>query len=686
MYGFIDVNEVSEGTVLPSEALQINGEYIENLISGYRTLSVSGREALSPDVTTFETGVRDGSTLKGKRYPARIIIIKYQLIAESNEAFREAYNQLGKILDVENAKLIFADETDKYYTGTPCYIDEVPPGRNSVVGKIEIICTDPFKYSVMEHEAIASIVNGNAVVDYHGTYKSYPILETDFYSETEVAEDGETAGQLTGSGDCGYVAFFNENEKIIQLGDPDEADGTEHAKAQTLMNQTFMGDTAWGTTAKALWKVNAGKVLEDSVEVGSVAMEVASQETSANTSTKTKTILTIVSSGTPGVHYSVSVKTSNRTANTVLVEAVISGWLGSVNASLQAGYSVIAGIYVDGQWHNVTLKAHGEIWKDTTIHSKSVSFTVDGLTASTNSLTGIQFRSYRSDSGSIGKVNAINCVDIPVSTYSTSVVNTNYYLSASAYENNTNVWHGPSIIRQIGADSSGEVGAVNFTLTYKQKMCIAAGSSAQKQRGAFQMQVADSNGKNICGVRIVKNKTGKAGSLVFYVNGAVVNTTDIDLHYNNYYFGSSVDAVQTTTITKTGKTITFAVGGYKRQFNVDALAETAATSVTFMFERFSTYPVLEYNGLYWAKFVKNNCDTYKDIPNKFSANDVLEANCRTGEIYLNGIAAPDLGALGNDWEGFYLSPGFNLIGVAYSDWVTDEHAPTFKIRYREVFL
>ena len=47
MYNFIDVNEVSEGVVLPSEALQINGEFIENLIPGYRTLNVSGREALS---------------------------------------------------------------------------------------------------------------------------------------------------------------------------------------------------------------------------------------------------------------------------------------------------------------------------------------------------------------------------------------------------------------------------------------------------------------------------------------------------------------------------------------------------------------------------------------------------------------------------------------------------------------
>ena len=64
MYNFIDTTEALGGTSLPSEALKINGEYIENLISGYRTLSVTGREALSSELTHFETGVRDGSSRK----------------------------------------------------------------------------------------------------------------------------------------------------------------------------------------------------------------------------------------------------------------------------------------------------------------------------------------------------------------------------------------------------------------------------------------------------------------------------------------------------------------------------------------------------------------------------------------------------------------------------------------------
>ena len=105
-----------------------------------------------------------------------------------------------------------------------------------------------------------------------------------------------------------------------------------------------------------------------------------------------------------------------------------------------------------------------------------------------------------------------------------------------------------------------------------------------------------------------------------------------------------------------------------------------------MFDQYSTIAPLSYNGIYWAKFVKNNCDTWKNIPNKFSANDVLEADCNSGEIYLNGVISPQLGTLGNDWEEFCLKPGLNQIGIAYSNWVTDEHAPQFKVRYREAYL
>lgn len=689
MYNFIDVNEASESVVLPSEALKLNGEYIENLIPGYRTLNVSGREALSPELSTYETGTRDGSTIKSKRFPARIIIVKYQLVSKSNEDFRSAYNKLASILNVEDAEMIFNDEQDKFFVGTPSAISEVEPGVNSVVGEIEFFCADPFKYSVIEYEAVPSLVDTSILIDYNGTYKAFPTLEADFYKEEDVSDDGETESVLTGAGDCGYVAFFNEDEKIIQLGDPNEEDGTNpYAKSQTLVNHTFQKESAWGTAAKRLWALNNGVVLPSGiVQAGSLEMGVATYAVPANPASTSGTLIAATSrAGAPTFNYKVTAKTSNRTANAVKVTVAITGSLGGDNSYFLSGYGLEAAVFIGGAWRTATLKRPSDKWRGRSGHTVNISFTVTGLTAATNRLTGIKFKVSRTDNlGNAGVLNAVNCNNLAISPYVSSTPET-YYLHPASYGSANSKWHGPSITRNIPLDASGENGATNFTLTYKQKMSIGSGKGDTNQIGAFQMQITDTDGNNVAGIRILKNKAGKAASLIFYIQGTTVYTGSINLAYNNKYFGAKESAARTSKITKSGSKITFSTGGITKTFMDEDISAVKAKKVTFMFEQYSTSKVLTYNGLYWTKFIKNNCNTYKDVPNKFSANDIVTADCKTGDIYLNGVLSPELGALGNDWEEFCLTPGINQIGFSYSDWVAEEYAPSLKVRYREVFL
>lgn len=569
MYNFIDVTEVSEESILPSEALKINGRYIEDLICGYRTLNVSGREALSPDVISYTTGVRDGSKLKSRRFPERIIVVTYMIAAETNEAFREAYNKLAGILNVENAQLIFNDEQDKFFIGTPCIIGSVEPGKNYVTGKFEILCTDPFKYSVVEYEAQPNIDNSSILIDYGGTYKAFPTLQADFYKETEVADDGVTAGTLTGNGDCGYVAFFNENKKIIQLGDPDQVDGESYPKSQTLINQTFMGSTAWGTTAKNLWSVNNGNLMSNTVQVGSVQMALAEgSESEAESGTILNTKST---AGAPVINYKVSAKVSERKETSVKLDIAVTASLATATNYFGHGYILDASVYVGGAWHSVTLKKANERWEGQTGHTVNLPVTITGITNSQTSLTGIKFKVERADSyGSAGKLAETNCNNIPIGAVGQE--STNYFLTPASYGTDSAHWHGPCLTRSVGADAAGEVGARNFTLTYKQKMCMGNGTEDTKQMGGFQMHLLTENGANIAGVRVYKNTAGKTGKLVFYVGGRIVNTTDIDLHYNNYYFGSDVDSVQTTTIRKHDHEIVFSVGNYVRKFREPRVA------------------------------------------------------------------------------------------------------------------
>jgi len=690
MYKFIDTNETSAGVLLPAEALKINGEYIENLIDGYRTLSVEGREALSSELSTYETGTRDGAGLLSKRYPARTIIIKYQLITKSAEEFREAYNKLASILNVEEAELIFNDEQDKFFTGTPSAIGSVEPGKNAVVGEFEILCTNPFKYSVVEYEATPDLDDNSILIDYNGTYKAFPVLEADFYSEEEVSEDGETETALTGNGDCGYVAFFNENEKIIQLGDPDEVDTADFEKSQTLINQTFKNEFAWGSAASALWTNNGGFVLPSSVQqAGSVAMGVASY-IYPETPTTSATLLTAQSkTEKPYINYKVVATTSGRTANTVKVKLTITSSLAAKTNFFGRGFGLKGVIDIGGKSQEVTLKSTSDYWKGQTGHTVNVTVTVEDLEAADLIINDIKFKVERTDStgGKSGVLGETKCNDLPISPYAAPVPDT-YYLTPSNYGVANGKWHGPAITRTIPADASEEAGANNFLLSFGLKMCIGSGTNDTRQLGAFQVQITDENNKHVLGLRVMKSATGKTGKINTYANGRQ-NTVEptIDLSQNK---------LLTATIQKTGSSFKFTVGNITINTSSasaaaafgseEAAANAKAYKITFAFLQHSVNPALSYNGLYNVKFVKNNCDTYKDIPNKFSTNDILEADCESGKVYLNGVENASLGALGNDWEGFYLKPGLNQIGFSYSDWVAADYAPSVKVRYREVFL
>lgn len=771
MYEFRDTTKsVSEGNILPSEALIINGEYIENLIPGYRTLSVSGREALSPELNTYETGSRDGSTLKNRRYPARTITVQYQLIAESNEAFRTAYNQLGGILNVEEAYLMFNDELDKFFIGTPSEIGAVPPGRNAVTGEFELYCADPFKYSVVEYEAEPTLEDGTILVDYNGTYKAYPTLEAEFYSDAN-----EYGANLTDKGDCGYVAFFNENEKIIQLGDPDETDTETYPKSQTLVNQKFNTETAWGTIAQTNWGTNIGKVSSSEVEqAGSVAIAVASHLKTAAASTSGTLLTKTSTAAKPYVDYKVTAKTSGRTANSVKVEVTVSaalkeqsnsgsvtlkagaqiklnktsyyvsstassssgtktgtfylwddkatngrvrftttkanagksgqvtGWVkvsdigaAATVAALDKGYGLQCAIkFGSDDWNYAVLKSESVAWNDNKSHTVKLTVTVKNLTSTTTLLEDIRFKVTRTDSksGSVGELAESNCKNLEIDSYTAPVADT-WYLMPQTYGSGSG-WHGPSITRTIPADASGIEGAKNFTFSYKQKMAIGSGSTATQELGLFQALLVSGSGssrKIVAGVNIFKSSTGKKANLRFYVNGKTVETISIDLSFNNKYFGNNssskgITTVKSSTIKKAGKKVEFNIGGIKRTFNDSGIKDTAVTQITFLMAQRGTKPTLSHNGLYWAKFVKNNSDTWEDIPNKFSSYDVVKADCRSGEVFLNDLLTPSLGALGNDWEDFYLTPGLNQIGFSYSSWVEDAYAPKFKIRYREVFI
>lgn len=678
LYEFKDTIGVSEGITLPSEAMQINGEYIEDVIPGYRTLQVSGRESLAPELDLLETA-QDGARLKNKRYPPRTITVKYQLCCESPEAFRQAYNDLGRILNCTDAELIFNDEQDKYFTGTPYKLGEVPAGKNNVVSTFEILCIDPFKYSCIEYEATPSIDEASILIDYQGTHRAFPILQADMYKEHEASADGSTTNKLTGAGDCGFVAFFNENEKIIQLGDPAEVDGEAvDMPSQTLISNIFDASTSWGSAAKSQWSVTGG----------ALGMGVASYQTVNNYGRKAiYTNSTLFNgnadSGEPMFNYKVVAKASKRTSSSVRINVSITAALTRAASYFGRGYGLKASLYIDGSWRSVILKHPTSYWRGLTGHTVNMAFTVNAA-ATVTTLSGIRFKVERTDSltdGHGGVLSAKACNSLPLTGYATQEPD-KYFLNPTKY-NSGSGWHGVSITRDIPKDKNNEVGAKNWTISFANKLSIGSGSAAASQLGGIVIYVKDASKQIILACSVRKETAGKSATMEVYINkNLVVTQKNIDVAYNNTIFTNSKQQY----IRKQGELFTVNVGGLNKSFRIADAADMIAANVQIVFMQYEDKPTLEHNGLFWVKFVKDYCDVWRDIPNKFSAGDIVEAHCRSGEIFLNGKAAPELGALGNNWESFYLEPGLNQIGFAYSDWLKDDYIPACKVRYREVFL
>ena len=283
MYEFIDTNGHESTVSLPTEAVSLNGTYLENIIEGYRTLYVSGRESLATELNTFSVGVADGENFKGRRYPSRVLTIGFQLLCPDEAEFRLRFNQLNNILSIEEADFIFNDERDKFFTGYPVMDAEIEPGLNNVTGEWHIYCLYPFKRSIAPitkstDDASGVTISGNTATftfDYDGVIPARPVLRAEFASAKE-------GGDYNEDGDCGFVAFLNADESIIQLGNPEVIDVDELNANGTLANSEFDALTDWtasgisvGSITDTYWNRGAGQTMNFAKGIGTLTRNTA---------------------------------------------------------------------------------------------------------------------------------------------------------------------------------------------------------------------------------------------------------------------------------------------------------------------------------------------------------------------------------------------------------------------------
>lgn len=580
----MSVESYVQGLAKPKCACTFNGRYLEDVVPGYRTSYVEGRDSYEADLEELTSKRIHGARYRSMKERTRDLRIHFNLHANNEENYQKRCNAIrGFLLQNRQVKIIFNDESDVYYIGSAksLQFSKFVNAYNSNC-TMTIHCATPFKYSVQTYVVEPSMdpaTDGGTdyttfVVDYDGTWRSYPTFVTNFfYSETP--DDN--------SGDCGYVAFVNQNRKILQFGNPKETSTGEEVGedvttptsktiSEALINQTFNnGSKNYG------WTVNGSNVK-----------------------------------------------------------------------------------YVTGGGKDVKLGSAG-------VSNKNFG--------------------------------------------NSTVMKPTNYGSIDGYH-----YHGPYLTKVIPNDSTGSgnnnnPGAIDWTVQVTHVLAADTNkSNCNKSRGAFEICIHNGT-KIIAAVSIMKNHASTEGNVWFVVDGKNVGSMTVDLSHNSTAYGFGKNANRTTSITKKGSSFTFNIAGTKKTFKVESMKNVKATICQMAFHvregaGSKNRPPIKDNVVYSFKFTKNNIvktiDTQADASqdNTFNTNDKLTVDCEDAYVYLGkqvtpyeeggetpvGEHAPELGALGNDWETFYLEPGINQIRVSYSEWVTAAHQPQFIMKYKKVYI
>lgn len=118
---------------------------LEDLMAGYRTLKVEGREMLSTSIDS--TSIQKGAIITNQTINARTITVTYQLKSATSKELQSDFKKLMSYLyRDEDVAIYFEDDPDTLFYGRYESGESVDGSSNSIVSSFNIFCADPFKY------------------------------------------------------------------------------------------------------------------------------------------------------------------------------------------------------------------------------------------------------------------------------------------------------------------------------------------------------------------------------------------------------------------------------------------------------------------------------------------------------------------------------------------------------------
>ena len=662
MYDFRETTPFtgSDDNQRPAEAMLIDGQYIEDLIPGYSTLQVSGRELLSQSIEKQTIGKSDGEFIQYARNPSREIVVGYRLSAADNLSFRQAFYKLNDILHGDTHQVSFNDDLSVYWNAVLTDVDDVPKGRNAITSSFTLFVPDGIAHSVatqtfdnMPYKDIPlNLMAGTSADPVSVTGSGWNIQKLGSFNNPTVGKK-YAATVLLGRADfaVSFQLWANDinGNRISLAGFP--------VTTQMGANQRSTIVCTWpdpGTTGAAQIEVTLAWAFQKT-DVGTYQYLKAKLEEGTTYSTWSP-------NPADPEYYSDTITVHN--GGTYPVEPVIT-------ATMHADNGVVA--FVNDQGSVLQFGSPSEI--DGVVRQKSERVYYfdfenepNGIVMNDGALT---YPNYRDNPATPNKQKGIFSYGRP-----------DGYDNAIAYPNTernpSNYWSGPSMSGKLAANSNGKqngnfewrnlirfatmtnwAGRVEFNLTYEGKIVASLAlydQSTTDDQVMFEGKIHD----------------GNDARMLFH------EALPRDLYSRANSFA---------VISKMGDQLTFRIdrvggGNVIRPFTIAGFGALPVDGWTVWFSAFSD--VLEANmGWQDSYFDWVNVDYWTDVPNRFKEGDVVKIDVAKRVVSLNGAEDPTLQTVGNNWEGFQLLPGKNTIQVLQSDWAKPY---TCQVEWQEAWL
>ncbi|WP_273958357.1 distal tail protein Dit [Lacticaseibacillus paracasei] len=655
MYDFRETTPFtgSDDNQRPAEAMLIDGQYIEDLIPGYSTLQVSGRELLSQSIEKQTIGKSDGEFIQYARNPSREIVVGYRLAAADNLSFRKAFYKLNSILHGDSHQVSFNDDPSKYWIATFSDIDDVPKGRNAITSSFTLFVPDGIAHSVATQTADNmpyKDVPVNLLTGTSNQETSATVYLNNWNAPSQHPNISVTSGQK-----FAYQIFITNDNTVDLTAGVDAFSGTAW-KATYVGNVIKAGTSGYSSVT---FTIPSGT---DNIVANAARLvtRVPNAKTTVYWQKEKLEVNTSVSPWSPNPadseYYSdtITVPNAGTYPSDPVITATINGDDGVLTAINDQG-SVLQFGSPDETDGFVKQKSER-------VYHLDFNQTPTGVTLN-KGVTAFPYYEHGNNanvqSGPFGYKDGIAYP----STERTAV----------------NHWNGPSMSGTIPKNSNGsntanfqfvnrvnigtnaaEVGRFEFNLTYKGKIVASLAlfdDSASNDQWVFSGTVYD----------------GSHAQMIFW-----------DLLPRNYYRDGNYNAV----ITKMGDQLTFRLdridlgdGGIETR-TVSGFSSVPIDGWTAWFPGFSDQRGWSIN---WqdSYFEWINVDYWDDIPNRFKDGDVVQIDVANRRVLVNGAEDRTLQTIGNDWGGFKIHPGDNTIRLLTSNWAKQCKA---EIAWQEAWL